>query len=105
MKSGIDPQKVIEITSVGGARTGAMETRGPKMIKRNFNPGFSTNNMYKDLSSVMKLADECGVSLPTASVSLEILRSAKTNGMGDKDSCSVMRVLVKLADTEVVSKK
>ena len=28
-KAGIDPQKVIDITSVGGARTGAMETRGP----------------------------------------------------------------------------
>ena len=28
MKAGINPQKVVEITSVGGARTGAMETRG-----------------------------------------------------------------------------
>ncbi|MDH4268264.1 MAG: NAD(P)-dependent oxidoreductase, partial [Deltaproteobacteria bacterium] len=32
-KAGINPQKVIDITSVGGARTGAMETRGPRMIK------------------------------------------------------------------------
>jgi 3-hydroxyisobutyrate dehydrogenase-like beta-hydroxyacid dehydrogenase len=35
-KAGIDPQKVIEITSVGGARTGAMETRGPRMIQEIF---------------------------------------------------------------------
>ncbi|MBU1966135.1 MAG: NAD-binding protein [Proteobacteria bacterium] len=54
-KAGIDPGKVIEITSVGGARTGAMEVRGPRMIERNFAPHFSVNNMYKDLSTAMKL--------------------------------------------------
>ncbi len=102
-KAGIDPQKVIDITSVGGARTGAMETRGPKMIKRNFAPGFSTNNMYKDLSSVMKLADECGVSLPATSISWDILRAAKSQGKGDMDSCVVMTVLEALAQTEVKS--
>lgn len=105
MKAGIDPKKVVEITSVGGARTGAMETRGPRMIQRNFAPGFSTSNMYKDLSSAMKLADECGVTLPTASISLEILRSAKTHGMGDLDSCSVLQVLEMLSDTRVESKE
>lgn len=102
-KAGIDPQKVIDITSVGGARTGAMETRGPKMIRRNFAPGFSTNNMYKDLSSVMKLADECGVSLPATSISWDILRAAKTRGQGDMDSCSVMTILEELAQTTVKS--
>ncbi len=102
-KAGIDPQKVIDITSVGGARTGAMETRGPKMVRRNFTAGFSTHNMYKDLSSVMKLADECGVSLPATSISWDILRAAKTRGNGDIDSCSVMMILEDMARTTVES--
>jgi len=102
-KAGIDPGKVVEITSVGGARTGAMETRGPRMIRRDFAPGFSTNNMYKDLTSVMQLADACGASLPATSASLEMLRAAKTLGRGDLDSCSVMTVLEALADTTVGS--
>ena len=102
-KAGIDPQKVIEITSVGGARTGAMETRGPQIIRRNFKAGFAANNMYKDLSSAMKLADECGVSLPATSISLEILRAVKVQGNGDLDSCSVVTVLEELARTQVKS--
>ena len=97
-KVGIDPQKVIEITSVGGARTGAMETRGPRMARREFSPHFSTNNMYKDLSSVMKLAEEAGVSLPATSISMEMLRAAKSQGKGDLDSCVVMTVLEGLAN-------
>ena len=97
-KVGIDPQKVIEITSVGGARTGAMETRGPRMAKHEFTPHFSTNNMYKDLSSAMRLAEEAGVSLPAASISTEMLRAAKSQGKGDLDSCAVLTVLEALAN-------
>ncbi len=97
-KVGIDPQKVIEITSVGGARTGAMETRGPRMARHEFSPHFSTNNMYKDLSSVMKLAEEVGVPLPATSISMEMLRAAKAQGKGDLDSCVVMTVLEGLAN-------
>ena len=102
-KVSIDPRKVIEITSVGGARTGAMETRGERMIRGDFAPGFSTNNMYKDLTSVMKLADEAGVSLPATSTSWDILRAAKSRGDGDLDSCCVLRILEDLAQTKVTS--
>lgn len=100
-KSGINPKKVMEITSVGGARTGAMETRGPRMVKRDFSPHFSTNNMYKDLTSVMNLAHQYGVTLPATSISREILRSAIAQGQGELDSCIVMKVLEDLANTTV----
>jgi len=100
-KVGIDPQKVIDITSVGGARTGAMETRGSRMIQRDFSPGFSTDNMYKDLSSVVKLAEEFGVSLPATTITWDLLRAAKSRGYGAMDSCCVMTVLEELAQTKV----
>jgi len=103
-KAGLDPQAVIEITSVGGARTGAMETRGPRMVQRDFSPHFSVNNMYKDLSNVLKLAEECGVSLPVAGAAREILRAAKSQGKGDLDSCAVMTVLEAMANTIVQRK-
>ena len=103
-KAGIDPQKVLEITSVGGARTGAMETRGPRMIKHDFSPHFSASNMHKDLSGALKLAEEVGASLPAASIAREILRAAKSQGKGDLDSCSVITVLEALANTTVQGK-
>ncbi len=103
-KAGLDPQAVIEITSVGGARTGAMETRGPRMVRRDFSPHFSANNMYKDLSNVLKLAEECGASLPVAGAAREILRAVKTQGKGDLDSCVVMTVLEAMANVVVQPK-
>jgi 3-hydroxyisobutyrate dehydrogenase-like beta-hydroxyacid dehydrogenase len=100
-KAGIDPQRVIEITSVGGARTGAMETRGPRMAKRDFTPHFTVDNMYKDLSTAMKLAEEVGASLPVTSLSREMLRAAKAQGKGGLDSAIVMTVIEAMADFEV----
>ena len=81
-KAGIDPVKVLEITSVGGARTGAMETRGARMIGHDFSPHFSANNMYKDLAQVMQLAGEVGAFLPATGIALEMLRAVKNQGKG-----------------------
>jgi 3-hydroxyisobutyrate dehydrogenase-like beta-hydroxyacid dehydrogenase len=104
-KAGLDPRAVIEITSVGGARTGAMETRGPRMVRRDFTSHFSANNMYKDLSTALKLAEECGVPLPVGSAAREVLRAVKAQGKGDLDSCVVITVLETMANTVVRAKE
>ncbi len=103
-KAGIDPVKVIEITSVGGARTGAMETRGMRMITHDFSPHFSANNMYKDLSSALNLAEKVGACLPAASIAREMLRAVKIQGNGAMDSASVVTVIERLADTVIKSR-
>jgi 3-hydroxyisobutyrate dehydrogenase-like beta-hydroxyacid dehydrogenase len=74
------------------------------MVQRDFSPHFSVNNMYKDLSNVLKLAEECGASLPVAGAAREILRAAKSQGKGDLDSCVVMTVLETMANTIVQRK-
>ena len=104
-KAGLDPQSVIDITSVGGAKTSAMEVRGPRMVQRDFAPRFSADNMYKDLSTALRLAETCGASLPAASISLEILRTARAQGKGKLDSSIVVTVLESMANTVVQSKR
>ncbi len=104
-KAGIDPVKVLEITSVGGARTGAMETRGARMIRHDFSPHFSANNMYKDLSQAMQLAGEVGAFLPATGIALEMLRAVKNQGRGELDSCSVMTIIEAMANTVVESRE
>ena len=85
----------------GGARTGAMETRGARMIGHDFSPHFSANNMYKDLAQVMQLAGEVGAFLPATGIALEMLRAVKNQGKGEMDSCSVITVIEAMANTAV----
>jgi 3-hydroxyisobutyrate dehydrogenase-like beta-hydroxyacid dehydrogenase len=96
-KAGIDPERVREITSVGGARTGAMETRGPRMIKADFSPHFSTDNMHKDLLTALALADSVGAAAPAAAATLEVLRAARAQGKGAMDSAVVYTVIEQLS--------
>jgi len=95
-KAGIDPDCVRQITSVGGARTGAMETRGSRMVAHDFSPHFSMDNMHKDLSTALRLADAVGAVAPAASAALEVLRAARAQGKGSLDSAVVYTVIEQL---------
>lgn len=96
-KAGIHPDRVREITSVGGARTAAMETRGPRMIASEFSPHFSADNMHKDLSTALALADALGAAAPAAAAALEMLRAARAQGKGHLDSAVVYTVVEQLS--------
>ncbi len=103
-KANINPQLVIDITSLPGTgpQTGAMATRGPRMIQHNFFPAhFSTNNMHKDLTGALKLAEKYGVSLPTVSAAREMLRAVQSQGNGQIDSSAVVTILEAMANTSV----
>jgi 3-hydroxyisobutyrate dehydrogenase-like beta-hydroxyacid dehydrogenase len=103
-KAGIDPQLVMDITSIPGTgpQTGAMLTRGPRIIQHNFfPPHFSTSNMYKDLTGALALADQVGVSLPAATAVRELLKAVKSRGDGHIDSSAVVTVLEAMANTTV----
>lgn len=106
-KLGIDPQVVVDMTSLPGTgpQTGAMATRGPRMIAHQFTPPyFSAANMDKDLTGAIRLAERHGVSLPAASAAREILRAVKSQGNGHIDSSAVVTVLEAMAATSVGKK-
>jgi 2-hydroxy-3-oxopropionate reductase len=96
-KAGIDPDCVRQITSVGGARTGAMETRGARMIAGDFSPHFSADNMHKDLSTALRLADDLGAAAPVGRAALEMLRATLAQGKGSMDSAVVYQVVAELS--------
>ena len=100
-KCDIDPEKVFDITQLGGAKTAAMDVRGRRMIDRDFDPGFSIDNMHKDITATMRLATEAKASIPATGAALEILRSARTRGLGDQDGAAICAVLEMLAGFEL----
>ena len=55
-KANLDHDKMIELLSKGGARSMWLENCGPKMIRRDFEPGFYVEHFVKDLGMVL---DEC----------------------------------------------
>ncbi|KAB2644593.1 MAG: NAD(P)-dependent oxidoreductase [Verrucomicrobia bacterium] len=57
----------------------------PLMLQGNFEPHFSTKNMFKDLSLALDLAKEHSVALPLTATTAAALENLISQGLGDQD--------------------
>jgi 3-hydroxyisobutyrate dehydrogenase-like beta-hydroxyacid dehydrogenase len=100
-KAGIDPQLFVEVISQGGARSGQIDNKAPKVLKRDFHPNFATSLMYKDLGLAGEIAKELNVPTPALAIAREMLNMAIAKGYGQEDVCSVVKCYEEWAHIEV----
>ena len=63
-RAGLDPAHVLESVGGGAAASWQLETLGPRMLARDFAPGFFVEHFIKDLRIALRAARELGLSLP-----------------------------------------
>ena len=90
-QSGLDPRKVLEVMLTGSSTSWMMENRAEQMIAGEFDFGFSTTLMRKDVSLVLDEADRQGVELPVTALTAELLDEADGMGGAGWDWCSLMQ--------------
>jgi 2-hydroxy-3-oxopropionate reductase len=100
-KSGVDPEKIVQVLSGGLAASRVMDLKGSSMIAHKFQPGFRVNLHRKDLGIALSSGKEFGVPLPTASVVSQLFESLAAHGKGDLDHSSLITVIEDLADYTV----
>ena len=100
-RAGVDPAIVVKVLSGGFAQSRVMDVRGPRIIKRIFEPGFRSELHYKDLNIVRETARAYGISLPASALAHELFGAMQAQGWGDLDHSAVMRVIELLSDVEV----
>jgi len=100
-KSGIDPQKFVDVVSNGGARSGQCDNKAPKILSGDFHPNFATALMYKDLGLAGDVAKEANIPLPALAIVKEMLQMAIAKGYGKEDVCSVVKCYEDWAHTQV----
>ena len=89
-QSGLDPRKVLEVMLTGSSTSWMMENRAEQMIAGEFDFGFSTTLMRKDVSLVLDEADRQGVELPVTALTAELLDEVDAMGGAGWDWCSLM---------------
>jgi 3-hydroxyisobutyrate dehydrogenase len=90
-QSGLDPHKVLEVMLTGSSTSWMMENRAEQMIAGEFDFGFSTTLMRKDVSLVLDEADRQGVELPVTALTAELLDEVDAMGGAGWDWCSLMQ--------------
>jgi len=81
----VEPEVFLKILNSTYFKTGMSENKAFKMIRDEFKPTFTLNNLKKDLNTINETAKSFGVKLPMSSRAEEIYKKAIENGFGDLD--------------------
>ncbi len=100
-KAGIDPEKMFEAIRGGAAQCWSMDLKVPKIVKRDFEPGFKIKLHVKDLRLALDAGREIGAPLPITEKVCAMFEELNAEGHGEEDNGALVKVLEKLAGVEV----
>jgi len=104
VKAGVDAATLYNVIKVSTGRSQALEWKLPnKILLRNFEPGFTIDLTYKDLSLVLSLARELGVPLFVTSIAQQVYALAKAKGLGKLDNTAVITLFEEASKIIVAS--
>ncbi len=104
VKSGVDMQKLYEVITHATGDCVAVRTRLPvpgvvpeSPASHNWEPGFMTDLMAKDLDLALGYAAKAGVPLATTATARQMLTAAQSAGYGREDFSAVAKVVLALS--------
>lgn len=97
-KSGCDLQKVFEAINTGFAGSTLLNSTIPRILERNFTPGFKIDLHKKDLTNAVDAANNFGAPIPLTRSMLQMLQELSEDGEGNSDNSAIAKYYEKLAD-------
>lgn len=91
-KTGLNPQAVLDALQDSPARSAVMETKGPRMLKRDFDPVARLAQHAKDVRLILDLARQSGARTPLSQLHAQLLQEAVDAGWGPLDNSAVINL-------------
>ncbi|CAH0485073.1 unnamed protein product [Peronospora farinosa] len=92
-KSGLDMDEAIQAVSAGAAGSWSISNMGPRIVKRDFDPGFFVEHFLKDMGIALKEAENMNLSLPGLSLAHQLYVAVKAQGHGRMGTQALMLAL------------
>jgi 3-hydroxyisobutyrate dehydrogenase len=100
-KAGLDLETMLRSVSSGAAACWTLDTMAPRILQRNFDPGFFVEHFIKDMSIALDEAHRLGLALPGLALVHQLYLAVKAQGHGKLGTQALMLALEQLANTEV----
>ena len=100
-KLGLDLEKLLNVVTAGAAGSWMLSNLGPKMIKRDFEPGFRISHQQKDLRLALTAAAEVNLPLPGTALVNQMFHSAEAEGLSAKGTQALIVAMEKLAGFKI----
>lgn len=96
-KAGLDLETVFKSVSVGAAGSKALEVLGPRIMARNFEPGFYVEHFIKDMGIALAEAKKMNLALPGLALANQLYLALQAQGYGRKGTQGLMLALESLS--------
>lgn len=99
-KAGLDLETVFKSVSTGAAGSKALEVLGPRILARNFEPGFYVEHFIKDMGIALAEAERMNIALPGLALVKQLYEAVRAQGYGRKGTHALMLALEHLSNVK-----
>jgi 3-hydroxyisobutyrate dehydrogenase len=96
-KAGLDLNTMLSSITKGAAQCWILDNLAPKMVQRNFDPGFFVEHFEKDLGIALDECKRMGVAMPGLALVRQFYVALKSQGHGRKGYHALLLVLEQLS--------
>jgi 3-hydroxyisobutyrate dehydrogenase len=95
-KAGLELETVLKSVSTGAAGSKALEVLGPRILRRDFEPGFYVEHFIKDMGIALAEAERMNLSLPGLGLAKQLYEAVRAQGYSRKGTQALMLALESL---------
>ena len=104
-KAGLDPEVMYNVLNRSGGKSAVITLTLPRIMDRNFTPGFHLTHALKDSEQMMELGRETGVPLLYTGMTTAMYHWAIAAGRGHEDHGALVRVWEDLMGVQIGKRK
>jgi 3-hydroxyisobutyrate dehydrogenase len=96
-RSGVDPRAMLDAVGAGAGSSWAVLNLAPKMLDRDFRPGFKVDHQQKDLRLALEAALSARTPLPGTALTHQLFAALQAEGLGGEGTQALVKVLERLS--------
>lgn len=93
---GLELTQLLEVVTAGAAGSWQLSNLGPKMVKRDFAPGFRVRHQLKDIRLALAAAAELKLPLPATGLVQQLFHATEGEGLGEAGTQALIVGLEKM---------
>jgi 3-hydroxyisobutyrate dehydrogenase len=100
-KAGLDLPTMLSSIQGGAAKCWSLDNLGPRILKRDFDPGFFVEHFIKDMGIALKESARMGLSLPGLALVHQLYLAVKAQGHGKDGTQALVLALEQMSRLEI----
>jgi len=100
-KAGLDLETMLKCVSRGAAASWVLDNLAPRILKRDFRPGFFVEHFIKDMRIALKEAERMNLSLPGLALVHQLYIALQAQGHGKRGTQALILALERISNVRV----